>query len=143
MTPTPPNFRDLFGDRYRVRREPAANAHAKTDDPWQMQIPCRGRGVTIYPYGEGLLAVQCDHHRFLARKLTALGLRLQQDGDEEKTFVFPVEIFYQVAKIVKPLRRPVLTDKQRTDRATKMKSVRTDNIGPFRREFASEPPKAA
>jgi hypothetical protein len=143
MTPTPPNFRDLFGDRYGVRKEPAANPHAKTDDPWQMQIPCRGQGVTIYPYGEGLLAVQCDHRRLLARKLTAVGLRLEQDGDEEKTFVFPVEIFNQVAKIVKPLRRQALTDKQRADRATKMKSVRADNIGPFRGKSASEPPKAA
>ena len=132
MTPTPPNLRDLFGDRYRVRKEPAAKPHAKTHDPWLMQIRCRGQGVTIYPHGEGLLAIQCDHRRFLAKKLTALGLRVEQDGDEEKTFVFPVEIFYQVAKIIKPMRRPALTDKQRADKASRMKAqtpIRLAHLG--------------
>src|SRR4051794_33488682 len=129
MNVTPPNLRALYGNRCRVHFESAANPHAKAPDPWSMQIQCRGHGVTIYPHGEGLLAIQCDHHRFLAKKLVALGLRLQQDGDEEKTFVFPPEMFAEVAKIIKPLRRPVLTDKQRADRATRAKARSTNKIG--------------
>src|SRR5438105_2955170 len=143
MNITPPKLRALYGNRCRVHFESAANLHAKTPDPWSMQIPCRGQGVTIYPHGEGLLAIQCDHHRFLATKLVALGLQLQQDGDEEKTFVFPLEMFDQVAKIAKPLRRPTLTDKERANRATRMKARCANKIGPFGGESASERSRAA
>jgi hypothetical protein len=75
-----------------------------------MQMPCRGQGVTIYPHGQGTLAVQSDNRRFIAKQLAELGLALHQDGDHEKTFLFLVAMFQQVAKIVKPLRRPALTD---------------------------------
>ncbi len=137
MSHLPPNLRALFGDRYRVTLEPAATCRAKKADRWLMQIPCRGKGVTVYPHGDGLLAVECDHRRFLAKKLVALGLRLHQDGDEEKTFVFPVEIFDKVARIVKPLRRRVLTDEQRAAKAKRMEAVNANKIGPFRGAFAS------
>ena len=78
-----------------------------------MQIPCRECDLVIYLHGEGLLAVQCDRHPFVAKQLVALGLCLIQDGDHEKTFVFPIELFEKVAAIVKPRKRRVLSEEQR------------------------------
>jgi hypothetical protein len=73
-----------------------------------MLILCQ-RG-DIYPYGGDLLAVDVDGRPVTARRLAELGLRLVQDGDNEKTFVFPAEQFAQVAKIVKPRRRRQVSD---------------------------------
>jgi hypothetical protein len=33
------------------------------------------------------------------------GIRLHQDGDGEKTFVFPIELFEEVARVVRPRRK--------------------------------------
>jgi hypothetical protein len=67
----------------------------------------------IYPYGGVLLAVDVDGRPVTARRLAKLGLRLVQDGDNEKTFVFPVEQFAQVAKIVKPRRHRQVSDAEK------------------------------
>jgi hypothetical protein len=78
-----------------------------------MQIPCKGRGLVIYPHGEGLLAAQCDHRPFIAKRLDALGLRRIQDGDHETTFIFPVERFEEVAAVVKPRKRRVMSQERK------------------------------
>jgi hypothetical protein len=143
VTATPPNLRALFGHRLRVGHDPAAETAAERNNPWMMQMACRGQGVTIYPHGEGTLAVQCDNRRFLAKQLAELGLAIHQDGDTEKTFLFPVARFEEVAKIVKPLRRPALTPSQRADRAARMKARNASKIGPFEGNAASRPPKVA
>jgi hypothetical protein len=64
-----------------------------------------GRRGTIYPFGDDLLAVDVDGHPITARRLAELGLRCTQDGDTEKTFVFPVERFAEVAALVLPRKR--------------------------------------
>ena len=110
---TPPDLRALYGARFQITFDEAAEGHSDRKDPWLMQILCQGRDLVIYPHGEGLLAVQCDRHPFVAKQLVALGLRLIQDGDHEKTFVFPIELFEKVAAIVKPRKRRVLTEQQR------------------------------
>jgi hypothetical protein len=140
---TPPNLQNLYGGRYRVGHDPVAVTPSEEADPWLMEIPCRGQGVTIYPHGEGTLAIQCDNRRFLAKQLAELGLVLHQDGDQEKTFLLPVARFEEVAAIVKPLRRPALTDKQRADKAVRMRAKNTDRFGPFGGKFASGRPKVA
>src|SRR5262245_30299507 len=67
----------------------------------------------------------------LPRVLAALGIALHEDGDQDKTFLFPVERFQEVAKIVKPLRRPALTGEQRAAKAARMKAKNDDHFGPF------------
>jgi len=108
---TPPDLKALYGARFQITFDEAAERGRK--DLWMMQIPCAGKGVMIYPHGENLLAVQCDNRPSIAKRLADLGLRLVQDGDAEKTFVFPVERFEEVAAIVKPRRRRLLTEEQR------------------------------
>jgi hypothetical protein len=105
MSPTQcPDLWDLFGDKCHIDLDPAALTRAEEKDPWLQTIPCQF-GV-IYPFGEGLLAVDVDHHPKKAIRLAQIpGVRLHQDGDREKTFVFPVELFEEVARVVRPLRK--------------------------------------
>jgi hypothetical protein len=58
--------------------------------------------TSIYPYGHGLLAVELNDRPGLARKLRRLGLTMHQSGDREKTSLFPLERFPEVAAIIKP-----------------------------------------
>jgi hypothetical protein len=110
------NLQQLFGKTYRITFDPSCDTRhvprAKRD-PWMMQIPCKGRGVTIYPFDAFTLAIECDYRVKATRELAALGLRLHQDGDKEKTFLFAVEQFEAVAAIAKPKKRRVLTEAQR------------------------------
>jgi hypothetical protein len=95
-----PDLRKLFGIRFQLTRDPACKDKR---DPWMVQVPCR-YGV-IYPYGPGLLAVECDGHRKVANELADVpGLRLVQDGDGEWTFLFPLDLAETVFRIVRPKR---------------------------------------
>ena len=86
MTPTCINLRERFGQRYRIGFDEAAG---NRDDSWMMIIP--GRFGTIYPYGRESLAVEVDGHPRIAKQVGAIpGIVLHQDGDDEKTFVFPL-----------------------------------------------------
>ncbi len=96
------HLRDLFGDTYRITWNHAREG--REESPWLMQIPC-ALG-TIYPHGADRLAVEIDYHPKAARAIAALpGVKLHQDGDQEKTFLFPVAMFDQVAAVVQPRRR--------------------------------------
>jgi hypothetical protein len=82
------------------------------DDPWYYQIPC-DFGI-IYPHGADTLALEIDYHNPTANRVLKIpGTRLSQDGDFEKTILFSLSLFDQVAEIVKPKRRRVLTPEQR------------------------------
>src|SRR6266704_6345924 len=111
------NLRELFGNTYRITFDEAYSpAHVPHDkrDPWMMQLPCTGRGVTIYPQGGNVLAVEVDGRRNIAKKLAALpGLRLWQEGDRKRTWLFDVSLFPQVAAIVQLKRRRQFTPEQR------------------------------
>jgi hypothetical protein len=72
----------------------------------------KGELTSSYPYGHGLLAVEPNSRPGLACKLRRLGLTMHQSGDREKTFLFPLERFPEVAATVRPRRRRVLTEKQ-------------------------------
>jgi hypothetical protein len=101
------NLRERFGTDYRVSFEPAYDArgkHRRNLDPYMMTLSCRF-GV-IYPHGGDTPAVEVDYHPKVAKLLAALpGVALHQDGDGEKTFLFPVSLFEAVAAIVRPRRR--------------------------------------
>jgi len=111
------NLLDLFSDRYRITFDLAYSArhvHRAKLDPWMMEIPCQGRGVMIYLHGGDTLAVEVDRRPSIVAKLKAIeGLNLHQDGDLEKTFLFDVALFEQVAEVVKPRKRRRLTPTQR------------------------------
>jgi hypothetical protein len=99
--PRPPTH---YRDKYQVGLDPAALTLAERRDPWLRTIPCRFG--TIYPFGEGLLAVDVEHHPKKASQLAGIpGVRLHQDGDGEKTFLFPVDLFEKVARVVRPRRK--------------------------------------
>jgi hypothetical protein len=76
MTPECPNLRKLYGDVYRITRDPCAESLA---DPWLHQIP--GKLGAVYPFGHDQLAVDIDHRPAAARKVAAIpGVRVHQDG---------------------------------------------------------------
>ncbi|MGH7178454.1 MAG: hypothetical protein ACREJC_13835 [Tepidisphaeraceae bacterium] len=106
---------ERFGTQYRITWDPAYDpGHVARDkrDPWHAQIPCR-YGV-IYPQGGDFLAAEVDNHRMLTKPLLAIkGVRLSQDGDHEKTFLFPVELFDQVAAILQPRRKRLVSEEVR------------------------------
>jgi hypothetical protein len=107
------NLIEVFGDKYRVSIDRESAEGPRDKDPWLQEIRCQGRGVTIYPHGGSVLAIEVDRRPSIAAKLTALeDIRLHQDGDTEKTFLFDVSLFERVARIVKPKRRRMLTESQ-------------------------------
>ena len=120
------NLQERFGSEYRITFDTSYDAHGRrkaTRDPWMMQIPCR-RGV-IYPHGHSRLAVEVDHRPKIAAQLSELhGVRLLQDGDGEKTFLFDVTDFSRVAAIVKPRKRRRWSDEQRRLKAELLARVR-------------------
>jgi hypothetical protein len=105
------NLRDTFGDRFKIAYDPAYDpTHIALDrrDAWMMVLPCE-RG-TIFPHGGQMLAVEVTYA--MSRRLDALGLVLHQDGDRERTYLFPVSRFDDVAAVVKPRKRRRLTPEQ-------------------------------
>jgi len=110
------HLRERFGDRYKVRYEESYYAergpHARGDDPWLQIIPCR-RGH-IFPHGGELLAASTDAAGPAAKRLKALpGVKVHQDGSDGVTVLFPVERFDQVADIMHPRRRRIVSEKER------------------------------
>jgi hypothetical protein len=102
---SPPNLRKLFGDQYQITHDPAAQSRKEMADPWMMTLKCT-RGV-IYPFGENTLALELDYHPRVAKRVAQIpGVCLHQDGGHEKTFTFPVDVFSQVAEVVRPHKRP-------------------------------------
>jgi hypothetical protein len=107
MTPTCIDLRERFSHKYRIGFAEGRN------DPWMFTIPCRFGA--IYPHGGEMLALELDGHSRIARKVASIpGFTLHQDGDDEKTFLFPVSLFEQVAAVVEPKRVRRLTEEQRT-----------------------------
>src|SRR5262245_29563888 len=89
-----------------------------------MTLPCKG-GIVIYPHGKTVLAVEIDHHPHLAARVAAIpGVRLYQDGDHEKTFLFDVEAFDKVAEVVEPKKRRRLSEEQRAAQVERLKAHR-------------------
>jgi len=109
------NLLERFGKRFRITFDEAFDPRGKhSPDCWAMQIPCAFKGVTLYAHGGPRLAVEINGHRELARRVSLLeGVALHQNGDDEKTFLFDVAQFEQVAVLVKPKRRIRLTEERR------------------------------
>ena len=124
MEATCVNLAARFGQDFKVTHDPAARTRRQKRDPWLMQLPCRGKGVTIYPHGGGRLAVEVDGRPGLVKKLAAIpGVVLLQDGDGEKTFRFDVANFCRVAEVVRPHRRRRLSPEGRAELAGRMRAA--------------------
>ena len=128
-TATCVNLLEAFGRDYKITFDPAYDRRRvprRCLDPWMMQLPCRGKGVCIYPHGRDRLAVELDGRPGLAKKLAGIpGVELWQDGDGEKTFLFPVDRFTEVAAVVKPHRRRRLSAEQRAELAARLLAAKT------------------
>jgi hypothetical protein len=113
------NLLEVFGEDFRVTFDPAYDpprVPRRCLDPWMQQLPCRGKGVTIYPFGGDRLAVEVDGRPGLVKQLAALpGVGLWQDGDGETTFLFDVALFGLVAAVVLPRKRRRLPEGQRRE----------------------------
>jgi hypothetical protein len=107
------NLEALFGERFKITWDESRESN-RDRDPWMMQIPCRGRGLMNYPHGGDLLALQCDSRPNIAAMIRRIpGVKLDQDGESEKTFIFAIGVFEQVAAIVKPRRKRQWTEEER------------------------------
>jgi hypothetical protein len=126
-TATCSNLLEVFGEDFRVTFDPAYDPRRvprRCLDPWMMQLPCRGKGVCIYPHGGPHLAVEVDGRPGLVKKLAAIpGVVLLQDGDGEKTFRFDVANFCRVAEVVRPHRRRRLSPEGRAELAGRMRAA--------------------
>jgi hypothetical protein len=127
--PTCINLKERFGKQYRVVCEDSYYAQygprARTVDSWLMVMPCRHGH--IFPHGGDLLAASTDKAGGVARRLKALaGVTVHQDGDDGATVLFPVEMFNQVAALMKPRRRRVvnLTEEQRAELRERLRRAR-------------------
>ncbi len=105
------NLRELFGDKYRVSIDRESAEGPRDKDPWVQEMRCR-RGI-IYPFSATHLAVQVDYHPIIAQRLVRMGFGLVQDGDHERTFVFTMDRFDEVAELVLPRSRKYLSEEQR------------------------------
>ena len=104
-----------FGDEFKITTDPSCDAKGvpRTSlDPWYFQIPCKYG--TIWVWGSQELAIDIDYHDQIANKVRAVpGVWLAHDGDREKTFVFDVSLFRQIAAIVLPRKRRKWTSAQK------------------------------
>lgn len=109
------NLYRRFHRDYKVGVDPAYEAERlrwSLLNPWSFVLYCKFG--TVWPYGGDYLAVDIDYHRKVAKKVEELpGVRMVVDGEDEKTFVFHVKIWDQVAEIVKPKKRRRLSLEQR------------------------------
>ena len=103
------NLKERFGDRYRVKYEESYYAerpeYRKEEAPWLMIIPCQHGHIG--PWGGSTLLVCTRRRGPVTKRLTAQPFgRVVQDGDDGVTVLFDVAYFDQVARIMKPHKRP-------------------------------------
>lgn len=134
----PINLKERFGDRYRITFDEAYDPKHRPKDklnPWMMEIPCE-RG-TIYPDDDANLCVMIAYRPITAKKVGGLpGVELVQDGDHEKTFRFPVELFDAVAEIVRPRRKRHMTEANKEAARQRMQARWEQNPIPGRSQEA-------
>lgn len=110
----------MFGAKYKIGWDECYDHKGRPKenlDPWYMTIPCE-RGI-ITPYGDTRLSLLVDSRPITANRLVESGIcQLVQDGDHEKTFLFDVSDFDQIAAIVNPRKRRQVSEEERQRLAT-------------------------
>jgi hypothetical protein len=127
MLLTPINLRQHFGRRFKVVYAEDYGVQygprATTQDPWYMEIPCQNG--TIGPWDEGHLVACTRTAGPVVQRLKALPfVQVHQDGTDGVNVVFPVDRFEEVAEILKPRRRRVLSPEARQAAAERLASYR-------------------
>lgn len=126
------NLKEQFGDKYRVRVGPEHFAERgtltkKAVDPWHCYIPASARKrAHVYPWSETRLAISRDVlvGNSINQQLLALPTaRLEQDGDDGVTISFELSDFKAVAKLLKLLKRKVLSAKERARLAEQARNI--------------------
>lgn len=110
------DLKDLFGKRYRVTYEESYYAEhgdeGRAGDPW-LQVICCQNGH-IYPHGGDWLAASTNRRGAVATALTALECtEVLQDGDDGLNVAFRVEHFEEVAALLKPRRKRLISEAER------------------------------
>jgi hypothetical protein len=110
------NLKERFGRRFKVVYEESYYAERPefraAEAPWLMMIPCQHGHIC--PWGGENLAACTRTAGPIAKRLKALPFAtVAQDGSDGANVVFPVDHFEEVAAIMKPRRRRVLSPKAR------------------------------
>jgi hypothetical protein len=104
-----------FGEVYKTGFDPAYDSyHVPRDkwDCWMMTLLCE-RAI-VYPYGQDVLAAEVDGRRSKTwRELDALGLHLHQCGSSERTYLFDIHQWPDVAPILRPRKRHRISQERR------------------------------
>jgi len=101
------NLKEQFRKQYRIGHDPAAKHEpGGMADPWLYTIPCKYG--EIYPYGGERLALHCQGstmRQTIKRRFPKFEIQNWSD-DGEATFLFHVDDFEKLAKLVRPKRKP-------------------------------------
>ena len=121
------NLKERFGDRYRVKYEDSYYAerpeYRKEEAPWLMIIPCQNGHIC--PWGGSMVAACTRRRGPVARRLKDLPFaEAFQDGDDGVNVVFNVEHFEEVAEIMKPRRRYMVSEEEARRRAERIAKYR-------------------
>lgn len=116
------NLKELF-PKYRIDWD---EARTKRDmDPLMMQIRCQHGHIYIHDAENELLAVSTARSGPLANRIAKLpGTTILQDADDGMTIAFPLTMFKQIAKIVKPRTRRKLSPEQREANIARLAAAR-------------------
>ena len=116
------NLSERFGDRYKIGFDPAYspfNVPREKRDPWYMLLTFRGGD--IHPQGADMLVVEVDGRHYIKARLDRLDCTtLNNDGDHFGSFMFHVDDFDEIAAIVRPHRRPQISDERRRELSKRM-----------------------
>jgi len=132
----PINLRQHFGRRFKVVYAEDYGVQygprATTEDPWYMELPCEHG--TIGPWDETHLVACTRTAGPIAKALKALPFaHVHQDGVDGANVVFPADRFGELAVLLKPRRRRVLSPSARQKAA--------ERLAPYRFTPAAGPPK--
>ncbi len=130
------NLRERFGKKFRVRYEESYYAERPefraAEEAWLQIIPCdHGH---IGPWGGNELVACTNTAGATAKRLRELPFaRVQQDGADGTNVVFAAEHFDEVAEIMRPKRRRVVSGKER-----KRLAALSREHSPFRKKPISQ-----
>lgn len=109
------NLKEMF-PTLRVSFEPSVEIRG---DPCMMEIVCR-KGI-IYLHSESHLALECKTYTAKEILSKVKNIRTHQQGDSEWTLLFLIEDFGKIAEVVKPRKKRILTDLQKTQAIERLK----------------------
>jgi len=120
------NLKLDYGVKYRVGHDPAALMEpGGRKDPWLFTISCSNGH--IYPHSAEELTYWQNGGRRLDGKYPFL--RIYQDGQDERTYLFSPSDFKKVAAVVRPAKKRQLSDAARAKLASLARSNFSKNHG--------------